>query len=387
MKTQSKTTAVGLLCFFLFASAGANATPLNPNDFSSLGTFFGDIDIDTSLLTANGSTGVSFSQGGLGPDIAVFTFADGSSLGNVTVTGDRAVAILFQGSGTINGAIRVDGGNGFDSLVGGLDHGGAGFGVASGAQGGRGGPFQSGINPATGKPYGAGDGSGGGVLASSSASTSGAGSGSGGGFGTEGGSGGAGTTFRPGGLAYGGDQSDVLLAGSGGAGGGGHCCGGLFGRGGGGGAGGGAIEIGAVNNLNLIDALITADGGDGGDGTRGGGGGSGGGILLHAFNIHIDAGTLISANGGNGGSPDSAAGGCGGAGRISLLHNSAGNLTNEGSVSAVAGTGNSTCSANNIVSFASASDIGSPPASVPEPPIALLLMLGLIAMARTNRIA
>ena len=67
MKFSASKKAAGLLCTLLLAGTAANATPLNPSDFDSLGAFFGDITINTSLLTVNGSSGVNYSQGGLGP--------------------------------------------------------------------------------------------------------------------------------------------------------------------------------------------------------------------------------------------------------------------------------------------------------------------------------
>lgn len=378
LKSKIVLTTVSLL---LLLGGPVNATPLNPSDFTSLGAMFGDITIDTNLLTVNGSSGaVLHSQSGGGPDIAVFTFDGGSSLGNVTVTGSNAVALLFQGSGTINGEIDVSGGDG-------TDPGGAGIGVVGGGRGGVGGPFNADIAPDTGEAEGAGAGPGGGVLASSSASVSGSGTGSGGGFGTEGGIGGVGVTFRPGGLAYGGPLSDQLFGGSGGAGGGGFCCGG-YGGGGGGGAGGGALEIGALTTLNIIDSLILAEGGDGGIAFRGGGGGSGGGIFLHAYDINIDATSLISANGGNGGGAGThpSAGGCGGAGRISILSNSAGTINNSGTVTAMTGVGKDACSDLNVVTLGGSPDIGVA-SSVPEPASIFLLATGILGLGlrRKNR--
>ena len=310
------------------------ATPLDPNAFISIGTLAGGaIAIDTDTLTVTGGgSGVVVAQGGAplgqksgGPsDIAVFTFDGGSVLGDVTITGSRAAAILFQGAGQVTGSINVSGGSVSGTTAGAL-------GAVGGGRGGSGEPFGVGIP----NGFGIGGGTGG----TTSSPISGGGPGSGGGFGTAGGVAGAGVTFVQGGIAYG-DIVAQLAGGSGGGGGGGH----NGGVGGGGGAGGGALEIGALNDLILSGATLIANGGDGGVPSStphgGGGGGSGGAILLHGFNVSIDVTSMISANGGDGGSAGlfyTPVGSCGGAGQIAVLTNDSGTLTNNGQVESEAG--------------------------------------------------
>lgn len=240
---------LGIASAALF-SVSANAIPLNPNDFLSLGALpTGDITIDTDTLTVSGlaGSGVLSAQIG-GPNIAVFTFDDGATFAtgnNLFITGSNPLALLFQGAVTISGTIDISGENGAS-----VSQGGGGDGVAGGGDGGNGGPF----NETDGTGPGAG------LAGSTSASTSGAGSGSGAGFGTPGGQGGAGTTFRAGGSAYGSPLSDTLFAGSGGGGGGNQSSS----RGGCGGAG--RIEI--LHNVNgsaLVEGTVEAFSGVGKD--------------------------------------------------------------------------------------------------------------------------
>jgi hypothetical protein len=328
----------------IFAATSTLASTLDPNNFVSLGALGGgSVAIDTSSLTVDGSAGgVLVSQGAGLPDIAVFTFDGGSTLGDVVVSGLNAIAILFQGSATVSGTIDLSG-NGR-------------IGVAGGGNGGLGGT--SAAN---------GDGPGGGLGGSSSASTLGIGGGSGGGFGSSGESGGAGPTLRQGGVAYGDPLIDALQAGSGGGGGGW----GNTRRGGSGGAGGGALEIGALTSLLFDGATILANGGNGETNFAGGGGGSGGGLLFSAYNIAISGNSLITANGGNGGSFGAAGnqGGCGGAGRIHMLYNTAGSFSNLGTVQATSGTGSPFCDqVANIFTVSTDSAVGMPPVSqVPVP--------------------
>lgn len=326
-----RTAAIAAITTISLTSA-AGAAPLDPNAFAAIGTLGGGaITIDTDALTVDGGAGgILVPQGGApyaeksggAPDIAVFTFGGGSILGDVTITGSRAAAILFKGAGTVTGTIDVSG-----ASVVGATHNGA-LGAVGGGRGGQGGPFTAGPHD--------GFGPGGGTAGTTSAPTSGAGPGSGGGFGTAGGNAGAGVTFVSGGIAYG-DIVTELIGGSGGGGGGGH----NGGIGGGGGAGGGALEIGALTDLFFTGATLRSDGGDGGHLAHGGGGGgSGGGILLHGFNVSIDASSIISANGGDGGwggnflTPD---GSCGGGGRIAVISNTAGSQTVDGTVESNAG--------------------------------------------------
>jgi hypothetical protein len=334
----------------LFGFPAAAAT-LNPGDYTSLGLLGGSaIALDSSALTVNGGAGgVLVSQGGGFPGIAVFTFDGGSILGDVTVSGQIPIAILFRGSATITGQIDI-GGTGR-------------IGVGGGADGGLGGTSAA-----------DGDGPGAGLGGSTSASTSGIGSGSGGGFGTDGEHGGAGPTFRAGSAAYGDPLSAALQGGSGGGGGGW----GNIRRGGAGGAGGGALEIGALTRLFFDGASIMANGADGASDFAGGGGGSGGGLLVHAFDIDIAGNVLMTANGGAGGNFGAIGnqGGCGGAGRIQMLHNTAGSFSNLGTIQATSGTGSVFCD-RTVSSFTVTPDgtIGTPPgAQVPVP--ATLASLG-----------
>jgi len=356
-----------------FALVGSSvAAPLRPNDFTSLGALpSGSFSIDTSALTFDGAAGgVLVAQGSDAPDIAVFTFDSGGLLASgdsILVTGDNALAILFQGAATLAGTIDVSGGDGLDQAPGVTGIGGRG--VAGGGRGGNGGPFsfgQDGIGPGHG------------VVGSNSASVSGAGSGSGAGFGTSGGEGGVAVTFRPGGDSYGNPLRDQLHAGSGGGGGGGVSSGSQR-WGGGGGAGGGAIEIGALSSLQLTGAAIIANGGNGGSGFTDGGGGSGGAIMLHAFDVDLDAATLLQSNGGNS-DPPPGSGGCGGAGRIEILHHPAGGVANAGTVEALGGTINGSCTDGEL-EITPTTSVG-----VPEPSSLLLatIALSLVMLQRCH---
>ena len=343
-----RTAAIAAINTFSLSSA-VDAAPLDPNAFAAIGTLGGGaIVIDTDALTVNGGGGgILVPQGGAPfgqqsggpPDIAVFSFGGGSVLGDVTITGSRAATILFRGAGTLTGTIDVSGQSVGNTSIGGAS-------ALGGGGGGVGEPFGFG----TPDGFGPGGGNGG----TTAANIGSRGPGSGGGFGTAGGDAGAGTGFQNGGVGYG-DIVAQLTGGSGGGGGGGHFNGINVSHGGGGGAGGGALEIGALTDLILTGATLSADGGDGGarvtlDGGGqvdavasgpGGGGGSGGGILLHGFNISIDAASLITANGGDGGwaglfeTPD---GSCGGGGRIAVISNTAGSQTVDGTVEANAGS-------------------------------------------------
>ncbi len=380
MPLRGRLLAAAAAGALIAASGGVGATPLNPNDFTSLGALpMGSFTLDTG---ASGG-GVIVSQGMGLPDIAVFTYDGGSVLGagqTITATGPNLLAILFKGSATISGTIDVSGANGASGPAA------AGVqadGVAGGGAGGKGhgnNGFIAGSN---------GGGLGGGLLGAASGSNSNYDGGSGGGFGTNGGNSGVVITFRMGGAAYGDPLSDVLYAGSGGGGGGG-CCNVNPQNGGGGGAGGGGVEIGALTLLDLDGATLLSNGGDGGRDEVEGGGGSGGAFLLHAFTVDIDATTLIQANGGSvDGGPHG--GGCGGAGRIEILYNTAGSLTNSGSVEALGG--GIACNSGDLVTMASA-NIGEalampPTAGIAEPGTMALFGLGLagLGFVRRRRIA
>lgn len=380
-------------CLYGLSVLGANAAPLNPNDFASLGLLDGSaltIDTDTLALSGGGigaSAGALFPQGGgpyaeqAGgpPDIAVFVFDANSVLGDVTVTGSNAVAFLFQGNATVSGSINVSA-----TTTSGTSSGGAGG--PGGAQGGRG--FSGLSNPPPEAGFGPGGGDEGGTTNGSFSGTTAAG----GGFGAPGGDG---SNNNDGGVAYG-DLTQTLEGGSGGGGGGGFQ-GAFFAGGLGGGGGGGAIEFGALGSLIFSDADILANGGDGkNDPDRGsGGGGSGGGIFLHAFNITIDPGTILSANGGDGSNIGTGRpGGCGGGGRIAVLTNDDGSLINNGALSADPGdgAGGALCDpTTDGVLFATSADIGvppdpqDPPTGVPAPSGALFFGLGLAGIAAARR--
>ena len=375
MKTLHAATVAAITA--LFTLSAASAAPLDPNAFASIGTLGGGaITLDTDALTFNGGAGgVLVPQGGapLGPksggppDIAVFTFGGGSVLGDVTITGSRAAAILFRGAGTVTGLIDVSGASAAPGATGAT-------GALGGGSGDQGGPFTAGPHD--------GFGPGGGTAGSTSAPISGAGPGSGGGFGTTGGSAGAGVTFVPAGISYG-DIVAELTGGSGGGGGGGYN-GGI----GGGGAGGGALEIGALTDLSLTGATLRSDGGDGSHLQVGGGGGSGGGILLHGFNVVIDAASVITANGGDGGWGGSfftPAGSCGGAGRIAVISNTGGTQTVDGTVQAEAGASGHgvTCGFAANPLFLTDPEIGEPSTvAMSAPATTAILGLGALALAR-----
>lgn len=383
----------------ILAPSPALTTPLNPNDFTSLGSLSGEaISIDTSALTFNGGAGgVLVSQGSGLPDIAVYAFDSGSVLGDVTVSGSNPLAILFQGSGTVAGNISVSGGLPIEYAPNGTPNEQIpGYGVAGGANGGAGSNYYSGAND------GSGTGGGGAGADADYAETG----GGGGGFGSEGQS--LITVFHTaaGGLPYG-DLTNALEGGSGGGGGSKNLLAALTHTppSGGGGAGGGALELGALTDLVIAaTADIEANGSRGGnDGTYGGGGGSGGGVLIHSFDIDILAGAMIAANGGDPGHLGvGGQAGCGGAGQIAILHNSAGSYTNGGTVEAIPGddgTGANSGTAChptdslNTVSVLSSPDIGSAPTGVTPLPAALPLFatglgaLTLLGWRRKKRVA
>ncbi len=275
-----------LAVVFGLLAVSAQAVPLDPNAYTSLGTLnvgSGTLTINTDTLAISGAasfTGVVQAQAPGLPEIAVFAFDEIDVTGNVevSVTGSRPLALLSQGDATI-ALVIVEGGGG----AGGAGVGQAGAGPGGGAAGGA---FAVG--------------------------------GAGGGYGGAGGAGGPweASVGPAGGAAYG-DPLVALQAGSGG---------GSGGQGGAaGGAGGRAIELGAVGHLEIMDGVF-ADGGQGAsesiDAEGGGGGGSGGAILLHAATVNGPGSplALLTAVGGGGGSAlnDGGGGGGGGGGRITV---------------------------------------------------------------------
>ena len=322
--------AIAAIAVLAMLSASALAVPLfNPNDFSSLGALpGGSFTIDTDV---NPLGGVIVSQGGTvqtntandgrfetidflsPPDVLVLAFDGGSALAagdQITVTGSRSLALLFQGTFQLNGNIDISGGSGIDQA--------GGIAGAGGYAGGRGsGPCSTGDQPGAG-PGGGNDGR--------NAAGGGASGGGGGGHGSPGGAGGSNSGGTIPGGPENGDLTQNLQGGSGGGGGTGLCSG-LFIAGGGAGGGGGALELGALALLDIgASSTIDANGGDSGEGHRHGGGGAGGGVRLHAFDINL-AGT-INARGGSG----LVNGGCGGGGRVLLVTNQSGALTDTGNV-------------------------------------------------------
>ena len=259
--------AVGL---WLGAAGRAQADPLNPLDFTSLGAFPtgpGFYTINTSgTPTLSGPNGTSL-PGVVSHGVAVFDFdsinvpgpgpGPGPPFQVFTATGSLPLALLSRTNATIAGTID-----------------GSGQSFSSGGPGGPGGgngpvlPFTPGGGPGGGGP--------GGTPPPVVVPFVGGG---GGGFGGPGGAGASSLSNVPGGLGgvpYG-DLARQLQGGSGG--------GTSFGPGAG---GGGAIEIGAVGSL-AISGSILARGGSSISSPEGalggGGGGSGGGILLHANSV------------------------------------------------------------------------------------------------------
>ena len=323
------------------ARAAVVQAPLDPNAYASLGALTGYFNYQFD--TGNGSTAPTLTAGYIfGPvvftgvldhGVAVFDFTsiDLPSTFPVQVSGSVPLALLSRGTVSIRSAISVS---------------------ASGttAVGGNG---TGGVGP------GAGGGSSAGIFGQT---------GGGGGFGGRGSrgslpiDGAGGPTYQ--------DATHAFFSGSGGG-------NGNFD----GGAGGGALEISALGDIAIASAL-SANGGNGADGTLiggAGGGGSGGGIYLASPGNVSLTGTL-SAVGGAGGATASlsiGAGGNGGGGRVLVA---AGSFSNGGTVAvngapAVffgAGAGGAGTFAS--VSYASA---------VPEPAtMALLLAAPLFAARR-----
>ena len=304
-------------CLWLCASAlwlmllatTADAAPLDPNAFTSLGTLnvtSGTLTINTDTLGISGAaafTGVVHVQGAGLPDIAVFTFDELAIESGVTLNliGSRPIAILSKGNAMIDNLININGGLPTNVSIGGTAR----------LGGGAGGNGESTSDPQNGS----GPGGGGipGIFANGGYG------GGGGGFGGDGGNGGGadGGELAPGGMAYG-DLATALQGGSGG--GGGIRANQFSPNAGGGGGSGGAVEIGALGTVYV--AGIVAQGAPGASvdaSSGGGGGGSGGAVLLYGQTVTVAGG--IGADGGDGGfstGPQSGGGGGGGGGRVSV---------------------------------------------------------------------
>lgn len=304
------------------AKAAMMATyPLNPNDFTSLGASpFGTAGTYTINASKNNAAptlsgpgiatpieGVFFASSG--GEIAVFTFDSINIPANVTVQGvrnanSRPMALLSQGSITIDGFVDVSGANaetspGAAAGPGGAGGGGAGGGNSGGAgfvNGNQGGQYDGSGNAGggSGGSVSPGGGGGGGVNFSHPNGIAGSGGG-GGGFG------GVGGTWEdpqrgvsiPGGVSYG-DLATTLQGGSGGGG----AAAILFASVKGGGGGGGAIELGA-SNVITITGRVRANGGSS-NSPFAAGGGAGGGILMHGATVDFASAQEVSAQGGPG---------------------------------------------------------------------------------------
>lgn len=270
-----------VLALLLLPTTAVRAQVLDPNAFTSLGTFNSQpgnylVNTDTNTLTAPDGTVIT---GVVSGNIVVFTFDAISFNAGSTLffgSGARAVALLSKGDATFAGQINLSGGGG-----GGAPWGGPG-GYAAG------GPGQNGSGP------------GGGMY-----------------DGGAGGFGGAGRNYGGSGGPVYGDLSVKLEGGSGGAG----------SRGDGGGGGGGALQLGALGTLRITGSVI-ADGGSG-NSVFFGGGGAGGGVLVRGQQVNIAATGSVTARGG-----DNLFNACGGGGRILIV---AGTFTNSGFVSVAGG--------------------------------------------------
>ena len=306
-----------------FPSIIFSQTFLNPNNFTSLGTFNSSGNVTIDMGTGQMSGGASFT-GVVNGDVLVFTFASfilnsGHSITftNVSDLGHKVV-FLSQGDMTISGIINANAsgqtagpGGGFGGVGGSIEFGisgnpGSGTGAATGTDGGGG----AGFGGAGGTVGGS---TGGGTYNANFVS------------GITGGSGGTGSDY---GAIW--NSSDVTIG---------------YLKGGG---GGGGIELGSAGTLTINGtATITANGADGDSyqagnnyNSDGMGGGSGGGVFIHSFNVTLASGAAISVNGGNGGAGVSELvyqGGGGGGGRIYIAAHSTGTLTNNGASITVSG--------------------------------------------------
>jgi hypothetical protein len=249
------------LAIALGVASWVSAAPLDPQNFTSLGTLDlsgGNFTIDTDALTITDNatssvlfTGVADDQGGMAspnsvPEIAVFTFDEinFASTAQVSVVGSRALALLSHDNATIDTTLDVSGGDG-DPL--GNDQ------YQNPAPPGGPGGFGGGDGD-TGRPaFGPGAGGFGLTVYFPSGQL-----GGGGGFGSDGLDGHPPEDTR--GFSYG-DLTGVLQGGSGGGG----TLDQDFGWGATGGGGGGALEIGAVDVVTVgPNGALAANGGTGG---------------------------------------------------------------------------------------------------------------------------
>lgn len=291
---------------------------------------FGSVNLQITILPASA------------PDLVVsngqtLLLSGTNTYGNVTVeTGGRivgqgteALAIIATGNIFVRGRIEVsgqDGAPGFQDAARGGDAGPGGGGggaggdgnSATGAPGGLGSPNgqASGPGQGPGTPGGDGGGNGGGGGAQFQCGAGGGGGALGGSGGTGGGDVGVGSGGAGG--AANGAGSDQ---GGGTGGGGGTTCGNNSGAGGGGG-GGVLILQAAAGGTVLIDGVVEARGGRGGNGfqgTGGGGGGSGGLVALLAEGGSVIVNDTVRVSGGPGGDSDFGDTGGGGGGGIVLI--------------------------------------------------------------------
>ena len=152
---RALTQAILAFASLLISSAALAVPILTPTDFTSLGALpGGSFTIDTDANTFGGTV---ISQGGviqtntaqdtnmasisyLTPnDILVLTFDGGATLASgdtISVTGSRSLALLFQGSFSLDGTLSIAGGNGNSPGAGGAaGAGGYAGGNGSGAMG------------------------------------------------------------------------------------------------------------------------------------------------------------------------------------------------------------------------------------------------------------
>jgi MYXO-CTERM domain-containing protein len=399
--------------------ASLNGSLFDPN----AGTVLGDLNVtsdfsfDTDALTGSafGGTGdVARSQdyttpldpSNPGVELAMYAFdsvsiGSGGEVVNVTVTGNRGLALASMGDLTIgeNVTFNLAGTPGQDRNANGNASGGLGGPGACGGQygtaavtdaskaaghcappgnlRGQGGRSTSGVNAYLNWGYGPG----GGRLNTANDEEG----GGGGAYGGNGGDGGDNSgSGGDGGALYGDDEITNLYGGSGG--GGSREGNGARAPGGG---GGGSIELIALGTLTF-SGTINAYGGRGGNATlngnsASGGGGSGGGVILAATTLDVTAGAAINAYGGLGGNASGTDfdGGGGGGGRIAwyydtLLLGDASNVNVSGGV----GPGDSLDGADGTFWLSGDNGVEVPfEAALPVPEPAGLGLAGLVLAA------